>query len=398
MNVICSPAGSVDMKFPRKGIRVIKESGFLDVLADFSLLFLNQEIEDEKLYQDILDQFFTICKEESIPVKIAYAPYNMEKQQEKTSIFDYIKHTIIACGKAACEYLVIRPLTKETLEKESISNKEYYLHVFEIVKKYKTKILIENQYRDFNGHYIRGVCSDASEAADFIEKLNTEVGENRFGFCMNLGNSNLCSQNPYEWIKVMGKYLKAVIIRDCDGNSDNALLPYSCTNRGIAQTSWTELLRGLREIEFEESLIMNFSSTIITFPSSLRLELMKFAKKIADYFVWQIGVERKLNKYTNIVLFGAGNMCKNYMNTYGKKKVPLFTCDNNPSLWGKKIYGLEVKEPSALLTLEKNCAIFICNMYYQEIEEQLQDMGINNPMERFTDENMTMLQLGFTEG
>lgn len=76
------------------------------------------------------------------------------------------------------------------------------------------------------------------------------------------------------------------------------------------------------------------------------------------------------------------------METYGEKYPPLFTCDNNPKLWATEICGLEVRTPEALKDLREDCGIFICNIYYQEIEAQLREMGIHKNIEYFNDEYM----------
>ncbi len=47
-----------------------------------------------------------------------------------------------------------------------------------------------------------------------------------------------------------------------------------------------------------------------------------------------------------------------------------------------------VKDPESLRGLPENCAVFICNIYYREIEEQLRKMGVANPIEFFNDEYM----------
>ena len=81
-------------------------------------------------------------------------------------------------------------------------------------------------------------------------------------------------------------------------------------------------------------------------------------------------------------------MCRNYMKCYGEKYPPLFTCDNNPNMWGKEFCGLEIKSPEVLKEISSDCAIFICNVYYREIEKQLRTMGIRNSIEFFNDEYM----------
>ena len=54
----------------------------------------------------------------------------------------------------------------------------------------------------------------------------------------------------------------------------------------------------------------------------------------------------------------------------------------------KHLCTLTIKNPEELKKLPVDCAIFICNIYYDEIEEQLRRMGMNNPIERFNDEFM----------
>ena len=124
------------------------------------------------------------------------------------------------------------------------------------------------------------------------------------------------------------------------------------------------------------------------FSPILRPTFLQLAKATADYFKWQIELENLLKKYPSRVLFGAGNMCRNYMKCYGKDYPPLFTCDNNSDIWGSEFCGLEVKAPENLKNLPKDCAVFICNIYYREIQQQLREMGIENPIEFFNDEYM----------
>ncbi len=85
-------------------------------------------------------------------------------------------------------------------------------------------------------------------------------------------------------------------------------------------------------------------------------------------------------------------MCLNYMKCYGDKYPPLFTCDNNRSLWGTEFGGLNVKSPETLRELPEDTAVFICNLYYRDIEQQLKDMGVKN-IEFFSDEFMNNVNM-----
>jgi hypothetical protein len=208
-----------------------------------------------------------------------------------------------------------------------------------------------------------------------------------FAFCLDTGTSTLCGQDMQEFAVSLGRRLKGVILRDCGRGQECSLLPFTAAYQGQPRTDWLGLIRGLRAVDFDDNLILDFADTAAAFSPLLRPQLLPLARSAADYFKWQIELESLLKKYDSIVLFGAGNMCRNYMKCYGEQYPPLFTCDNNPSIWGRTISGLEIKPPEALKDLPGSCGIFICNIYYREIEKQLLEMGIKN-IEFFNDEYM----------
>ncbi|MCI9485419.1 MAG: hypothetical protein HFI64_00310 [Lachnospiraceae bacterium] len=190
---------------------------------------------------------------------------------------------------------------------------------------------------------MRGTFSDPYELKRFTGELNAQSGKKQYGICADLGVCNLVGQNIYEFLTLLGDAVKAVIVRENDGRTDSALIPFSVSNRGAGRM---------------------------------------------DYLVWQISMERRIKKYRSRVLFGAGNMCRNYIRCYGEAFPPLFTCDNDKAHWGEHFEGLEIRPPEALKQLPADCAVFICNIYYKEIKNQLCEMRIQNPIEYFSDEFM----------
>ena len=208
-----------------------------------------------------------------------------------------------------------------------------------------------------------------------------------FAFCLDTGICTLCGQDMQAFVSALGRRLQAVILRDCGRQQESSLLPFTYAYQGQPGTDWLSLIRGLRSMDFGGSLVLDFADTAAAFSPLLRPQLLPLAKSAAEYFKWQIELESLLKKYKSIVLFGAGNMCRNYMKCYGSQYPPLFTCDNNPAVWGTKICGLEIKPPEALKELPDSYGIFICNIYYREIETQLRKMGIKN-IEFFNDEYM----------
>lgn len=413
MNIICSPVGIIDIDRPGQGIIDMEQAGFADVLFDMSLCCRPNELEardkatgqaakrvldrtkvfDEptKLSEKLLPMMER-CKQAALHHSVAYAPYlcrDTKHPEWKEQLVKLIEESIRVCGQADCKYIVIRPwFAGVAAGQEWEVNQVYYLHFASIAKENGVMILLENQCKDVNGHLVRGICSNATEAVNWIDTLNKEVGEELFGFCMDTGVNNLCGQNMYDYVLSLGSRLKAVILRDNDGNTESAMLPFTGVSKGRSQTDWLSLIRGLREAGFDGELILNFADTAQAFSPILRPMLLKMAKSVADYFKWQIEIENLLRRHSSIVLFGAGNMCRNYMKCYGEKYPPLFTCDNNSNLWGTTFCGLEVKAPERLRDLPKDCTIFICNIYYREIEKQLREMNITNPIAFFNDEYM----------
>ncbi len=359
MNVVYSMKGIIEEKRPKQGCADMKNAGMTYALFD------SKEAET----------VLRCAKEVGLKVPVAYAPQGLES-------LEFVV-------EAKIKKVIVRP-NYENIPTAELweDNRKKYLALAGWANENGIKILLENQCKEIGGHFVRGVCSDAVQACEWIDALNEDAGEKCFGFCLHVGSANLCGQNMYEMIKVLGDRLEAVILTDGDGHEACALLPFTCSRKGKSSTDWLGLIRGLREMNFDGELIVDYSDTAAAFSPILRPQLLQLVKATGDYFKWQIELQRLLSKYSSRVLFGAGNMCRNYMKCYGEEFPPLFTCDNNQKLWGTFFEGLEIKNPEELKTLPKDCAIFICNIYYREIEKQLRDMGIENPIEFFNDEYM----------
>lgn len=421
MKIVCSPASIVDPVHPRQGITDIVNAGFESISLDLDICCSSLELElYGKLRKDneewrymgnhayvpisehpakvgcFFEKLLAECKSRNLQIPIARAPY-LSRDTKRTDLeevlFNIYKESIRFCGQIGCKYIAIRPFCTsgvsemEAAYKGGEINFGYFLRLAAVARDNQVMILLENQCHSMNGHLVRGVCSDSYEAAEWVDALNEKAGEERFGFCLDTGVCTLCGQDMHAFAVTLDRRIKAVILRDCDGQREGSLLPFTSVSRGQSRTDWLNMIRGLREIGFEGQLVLDIRDTASVFSPLLRPQLMLLAKAVAEYFKWQIEIENLLKKYSAIVLFGAGNMCRNYMKCYGEKYPPLFTCDNNRKMWGETFCGLEVKPPEELKKLPDGCGVFICNIYYHEIEEQLRDMGVKN-IEFFNDEYM----------
>lgn len=240
------------------------------------------------------------------------------------------------------------------------------------------KVLIKNRTRYYSGRAIRDRFCEPHEVLRVIDIY----GSDRLGFCFDTGEANLCGQDPAEMLRALKGVTDAVIVKENDGIERASYLPFTMGR----VLDWGSFFRGMRETGFDGELIFEIGSSMGAHPLPLRGNVVKRAFEAAEYFRWQIEMDRMVAKYPKRVLFGAGNMCRYYMRDYGRKYPPQFTVDNDKKVWGTVFEGLEVKSPDELKKLDEDTAIFICITYYTEIHEQLRDMGITNPIEYYNDE------------
>lgn len=400
MNIVAIPDAPVEK--PSKLIPQQVRAGFTNSMLDLSLfcpeyiLEKREELKEKavddrrinvafepELLRDITKLYLEQCQKLNMAHTIAKAPA-LRADTEREDLYWLIEkltvESIKISARSGCRYIIIEPFLKNS------PSMDFYLSFADIAKENNIMILIRNQYRNFNGNFVRGELSEPYTLRHFVDKLNRMAGDTRFGICMDIGVCNICGQIIYEFTTSLGDKIKAVIMRENDGTSDCSMLPFSCVNRGVPGIDWNSLIRGLRAIDFDGELICDFRHSQSAVTHLLRQDLLSYAKKMIDFVAWQICIEHTIKKYDKCVMFGAGNMFSNYMKCYGKEYPPLFTCDNNRSLWGTVVDGIEVRDPEELRNIPEDCAIFICNIYYREIEEQLRKMGIQNKIEYYNDE------------
>ncbi|MBQ7478107.1 MAG: sugar phosphate isomerase/epimerase [Selenomonadaceae bacterium] len=406
MELVCRSSGIVAAEYPRQGIGDVAKAGFGEMMLDLSSYCLKQDMEDfgtnkkkrrsaevltdVSLLEGMVQKAAEHCRQCGLGVTSMYGPVLRRdtKREDLNGLLEKLTgEGIRLCGRYGAAYLVVPPLFSGVGKGDLWEvNRAFYLRLAKIAGEESVGILLENQARDVHGHLVRGICSDEQEAAHWVDELNAACGEDRFGFCLDAGTASLCGQNMYEFVKMIGKRLKMVILRDVDGREDAALLPFTGVGKGQSKTDWLNLVRGLRETSFDGKAVISLEGTASSFSPLLRPQLLDLAKAVGDYICWQVDMERVLAQYDRRVLFGAGNMCRAYMKCYGEAYPPLFTCDNNREMWGTEFCGLAVRSPEELRKLPGDCAIFICNIYYREIEQQLREMGLGNPILFFNDE------------
>lgn len=421
MNLICRPKGIINILRPTQKMKDIKAAGFTASMLDLPAISDGHEYESlrrnnfrrepgrvyltdqpEELAGQA-DRFFVqAASAADVDLPIALAPYaspdiDLGKEpllavRELSEIYSALaKESLKAAIAAGCKRIIVHPLFAgiSPLE-EWETNRTFYLELAGGADDLNSdiEILLINRAKNINGHLVRGICAEPEEACRWVDELNAQVaGSKRFGFCFDVGTATLCGQELYNAMSPLGERLEAVIIRDCDGIHDVSMLPYTACIKG-QQTDWLGVFRALRKTGFDGDLIMDFGDTYSSFSAMINQHILNLGYEVGKFFLWQCDIENMVKKYDKRVLFGAGNMCREYMSNYGGDYPPLFTCDNNSSRWGEEFCGLTIESPEKLKELSPDTAIFICNMYYNEITAQLKEMNLPNPIEWFNDEYM----------
>ncbi len=348
-----------------------KELGLDDILMDYNRFKTESVLVGEEEIQYESEKFVKQAKNDGFQLLIGKMP--VFNTWELTHYAQYRMHEVFydsldAARKTGVKYLWIEPYLQD--EKKQWNDEEIISFYKELIPYIKTggfKVCIKNIANIYNGQYYQGLLSDKNRFKSFIEDLNKEAGENVYSIALDIGEASRLGQAIPELVSAWNNHISMIIL----GENEN---------------EWPAIIRALRSVEFDGPIYMDVNENYWKMPEPLKHAYFVYIKQIADYFVWQIALERVIRKYDKRVLFGAGNMCKEYMEHFGSDYPPMFTCDNNSSLWGQKAYGLEIKSPEELKKLDSSVPIFICNTFYDEITMQLKSMNLPNPIERFNDE------------
>jgi sugar phosphate isomerase/epimerase len=397
------------LPYPKMGMRMLADAGFDCAAMDLSPFILPPEPSPSSSETDsALSLDFEELKKRLLPYKREAEKYDLVFSQMNApsitqlsesganrELFEKaVSRCIEICGFMGSPYLVVHPFRAGSLNSrtEWEENRDFYISLSSAANKHHVTLCLENEYDDRGGHYVRGACSDPRTAANYVDMLNREAGEELFSLCLNTGNCNFFGQNMYEAAAIMGKRIRAVRIHANTGALNQRAKPNSCTADGTSpSTDWRGLVRGLREAGYDGDLCFISDGSVKSFPCSMRLSVMRLIHETGRFMAGQIEIEKALALRGQIVLFGAGRMFENYMSCYGKKYPPAFAVDNNAALWGNTVMGVPVKAPEAIREVCGDYGVFICSQFYYNIERQLSDMGVTN-IYHFHDEYMPLGQ------
>ncbi len=84
-------------------------------------------------------------------------------------------------------------------------------------------------------------------------------------------------------------------------------------------------------------------------------------------------------KGKKIYVFGAADSLRVWLERFDLKDQVVCTFDNDKGKWGKKSYGIEIRNPAEIAkVLDEDSRLIIVSIWHQEIGKQLEKMGITD--------------------
>lgn len=292
-------------KDPAAGFLQMKEAGF--TCGDFSL---NAYLTNTSLYrqeQNVffdqteaqLERFFAPHKEGAraagIRINQMHMPYPNYVPNGKKSLNDYLWNVVAPksmkiCGFFGCPYIVVHgfKLAKNlgSEEAEWQRTESFLRFLAPMAKELGITICIENVYGNSGSHIVEGPCCDARKAAERIDRINGDYGAQVLGFCFDTGHANLVGLDFWDFIRILGCRLKVLHIHDNDGTADLHQIPFTFTRtrENTASTDWDGLIKGLREVGFDQVLSFETAPVLTAFPEEMKGQVLRLIAETGKYF------------------------------------------------------------------------------------------------------------------
>lgn len=246
---------------------------------------------------------------------------------------------------------------------------------------YKVPIFIENGCRgnDISG-YFYNAYSDVSDLISIIDYCKSFCKELTMGICYNIGYANLLEKNISSQLRQCGEYLCIVHGNDNDGRRNDKQMPYTFTKgRGDLTTDWYHIIRELIHLQFHGWFVFDTAGLFGRCPERLHTYFIRLLHAIAVEWEKQYTFAERVLAIPGkkLILFGAGQMLKDYMRVFGENYPPYFAVDNGPDRWNTEQMGVSIKNPQEILSVpEDERNVVICCMYYDAVGAQLRKMGV----------------------
>lgn len=175
------------------------------------------------------------------------------------------------------KWMVVHPLNLAhakmySAKENKEANLRYLAPLIEHAKKIGVGIAVENMV-DHRRNKRRYCGGDPYELLDLVDTIN----DSAVGICIDTGHANQAGLDAAEYIRLVGKRLKATHIDDNYGDEDNHLLPF------YGNIDFIEVGKALKEIGYDGDFGYELAWPQI--PESARLSFLKFIRTLGESII-----------------------------------------------------------------------------------------------------------------
>ena len=291
-----------------EGFRALKEAGFEAIEYAFETTDISWEDmragKPSRLYvDDIFRPQAQAIKEAAekygIAIDQCHAPmptYISGCPEGNVLLKKYTEKAIEFCGYCGVKNVIVHPCfdgsyryPKLTRADELALNIEFYSSLIPILQKNNVVCCLENMFtQDWKSKKIfLACCSDMRDSVYYIDELNRIAGEERFGFCLDIGHLLLLGLDSKNAMETLGSRLKALHIHDNDGVNDLHIASY------LGLTNWDRFLGGLRLAGYEGNLNFETGGSHAQVPKELLPSMLRLIADTGNYFRNRLQTEQK---------------------------------------------------------------------------------------------------------
>ena len=282
----------------RKYAPVFKKAGFSALDYNFDAFFYGADVSGGKNFElldrpreEYLAYFKEIADaihENGLVVGQTHAHFStlvaMGEKKRNDYLLELLKKEIEITAAMGAKYIVIHPMCKGynaeyTWEREKADNMAMYTALIDTLKEYDIVCCLENMWGICNGKIIASACGNMIEAAEYIDALNEKAGEERFGFCFDVGHAVICSVDPLRSLILLGDRVKALHLHDVEINRDSHTAPF----RGVVD--WDGLMKTIRQTGYRGNLNFEASNCWSSMPEPLYPTAIQSLGEIGKYFL-----------------------------------------------------------------------------------------------------------------
>lgn len=291
-----------------KGFATLEAHGFECVDLNVDNLLPSKTVKEgevggmyAKSVEELIEYFTPLrdsAKKYGIKITQMHGPFplwvNGRDEDMNPFVLEATKKAIAVADFLDCRNIVVHPINAQYIlskEKEKELNFALYRALMPTAKKYGVTVCLENLFAGVNGRNVEGPCSDVSEACNYIDTLNAEAGEKVFGFCLDIGHSNLYGRNLKEYIIALGDRLSILHIHDNDGAGDLHMIPYSYLRGKSTSIDWNGFVAGLRAINYKGDLCFETFRAMSAYPADTHPQVLDLIHAIGVHFVKELEAE-----------------------------------------------------------------------------------------------------------